>query len=297
MADRPEQPRTLEATGPWPFITRRLVRHADGSHAVWRAREHRKGLVPAEARPPGGLPRQLLRGLRRAGTLNWWIACLFAIGASLFAIGCLPVVAPPLATALGLDTAGANRVFFAGSIFFTTAAGLQLHQAGNAGAFGPEGAGGGAPPCRVLFGWRPQDAGWLSCALQFPGTLLFNVNTFAAMLPGLSPARQDLEVWVPDVVGSVLFLASGALAYAEVCHAWRGWRPASLSWWVAASNLAGCIAFMISAVFAFVPLAPGAADHVALATVFTFLGALGFLAGALLMLPENAPAPQPPAQR
>jgi hypothetical protein len=49
------------------------------------------------------------------------------------------------------------------------------------------------------FGWSPRDIGWLSCALQFIGTLLFNVNTFDAMLPDLSWLSKTwpsgLQIW------------------------------------------------------------------------------------------------------
>ncbi len=140
----------------------------------------------------------------------------------------------------------------------------------------------------VLFGWRPRDIGWLSCALQFLGTLLFNLNTFDAMLPGLDWLQQDLAIWAPDFAGSLLFLASGYLAFIETCHAHFAWRPHNISWWVTLANLLGCIAFMISAVFAFVPPQSPSFDTAAFATLFTLIGATGFLIGSLLMLPETA---------
>jgi hypothetical protein len=83
------------------------------------------------------------------------------------------------------------------------------------------------------------------------GTLLFNANTFDAMLPGLGWLQQDLAVWIPDFVGSILFLASGYLAFGETCHTYWAWKPQSLSWWITFTNLFGCVAFMISAFFAF----------------------------------------------
>jgi hypothetical protein len=89
------------------------------------------------------------------------------------------------------------------------------------------------------------------------------------------------------VAGSILFLASGYLAFTEVCHAHWAWQPTSLSWWVVFANLLGCVAFMISAVFAFVPPAAPASDVVTISIGFTLLGALGFLIGSLLMLGET----------
>ena len=200
-------------------------------------------------------------------------------------LGSLFSLAPQLAGTPFLDSASVNAVFFAGSIPFTIAAYLQLFQAANAGEFSPHGHPARQPV--VLFGWRPRDAGWLSCAMQFVGTLLFNVNTFDALLPELDWLQQDLAIWTPDFVGSVLFLASGYLAYIETCHAHWGWKPGSISWWVTSINLLGWVGFMVSGVFAFVRPQGLSVDAATVSSVFTLLGAVGFLVGSLLMLPES----------
>jgi hypothetical protein len=148
---------------------------------------------------------------------------------------------------------------------------------------------------RVWFGWRPRDIGWVSCALQFVGTLLFNLNTFDGMLPGLNWFQQDLLIWGPDVLGSVLFLASGHLALLEVCHSHWVWKPHSLSWWVTFTNWMGCLAFMVSAVFAFARPHPLVVDAATISVTFTLVGAIGFLVGSLLMLPETATVLKPPS--
>jgi hypothetical protein len=218
-------------------------------------------------------------------SLNWWIGVIFAAGSLLFMLGSVFSLAPALAKTWSLETTGINGIFFAGSIPFTTAAYLQLFQAANAGKFFPHGR---RMPRRIVwFGWHPRDIGWLSCALQFPGTILFNINTFDGMLPGLNWLQQDLVIWGPDLVGSVLFLASGYLAFIETCHAHWAWKPASISWWVTFFNLLGCVAFMISALFAFVPSHSPSFDAVTVSVVFTLIGAIGFLIGSLLMLPET----------
>jgi hypothetical protein len=135
------------------------------------------------------------------------------------------------------------------------------------------------------FGWKPNDIGWLSCALQFPGTVLFNLETLDALIPNLDWLWQDLVIWAPNLIGSILFLASGYLAFCETCHRYWAWDPNDLSWWVAFSNLFGCIGFMVSAIFAIVlPQTPG--DFPTIAILFTVLGACGFFVGSLLMLPE-----------
>lgn len=218
--------------------------------------------------------------------MSWWIGVVFAIGSLLFALGSTLSLAPSLAPSFSIDPNGVNAIFFAGSIPFTTAAYLQLFQAANPRDVSPSG-----PPASrrlELLGWRPRDIGWLSCALQFAGTLLFNVNTFDAMQPGSGWLRQDVAIWIPDFAGSVLFFTSGYLALAETCHASWAWKPASLSWWVTFINLIGCVAFMISAVFAFVPPHRPSLDSATISVAFTLLGALAFLVGSLLMLPETA---------
>ncbi len=217
--------------------------------------------------------------------LNWWIGSVFALGSALFALGSVLTLVPELSRMWSLDSVTVNAIFFAGSIPFTTAAYLQLFQTANAAEFANHDK--PASTRRVWFGWRPRDIGWLSSALQFAGTLLFNLNTFDAMLPGLNWLQQDRAVWLPDFVGSILFLVSGYLAFIETCHAHWAWKPRSLSWWITFANLLGCVAFMISAVFAFVPPHSPEFNAASISVTFTLLGAIGFLLGSLLMLPET----------
>ncbi len=276
----------IEERGPWPFVTHRVYRAADQSQLVWTSRHHRKGL----RRRAEGEVVKLAACLWMPRELNWWIGVVFAVGSSLFATGSVLSLAPQLARALSLGPTTVNAVFFAGSIPFTTAAYLQLYQAANTGEF-PE-TKPGPSQRRALFGWQPDNVGWLSAALQFVGTVLFNVNTFDAMIPSLDWLQRDLMVWVPDVAGSILFLASGYLALVEVCHSHWAWKPRGISWWVVTANLAGCSAFMVSAVFAVslpVTLIGGAAT---VSVLFTLLGAIGFLTGSLLMLPEAVSEPE-----
>ena len=134
----------------------------------------------------------LLRCLWNPRWLNWWIGIIFAIGSLFFAWASILCLAPALARALSAEMAGINAIFFAGSIPFTTAAYLQLFQAANAGDHPHDGQ--RSPRRTLLFGWRPHDIGWLSCALQFMGTILFNINTFDAMIPSLTWFEEDLVI-------------------------------------------------------------------------------------------------------
>jgi hypothetical protein len=273
-----------ESTGPWPFITRRVYGDLYHSLVVWRSRHHRKGLPLKKAGKLLSIGVELRRCFWMPQEMNWWIGIVFAAGSVLFLLGSLFSLVPDLARMLSIDSASISRIFFAGSIPFTTAAYLQLFQAANAGGFMLDRS--QLQEHVRWFGWRPGDIGWLSCALQFIGTLLFNVNTFDAMLPDLSWYKQDLAIWAPDLVGSVLFLISGYLAFIETCHRHWAWQPDSISWWVTFTNLLGCVGFMISALCSVVLPQLTSSAWVPVSLLFTLVGALGFLIGSLLMLPE-----------
>jgi hypothetical protein len=59
-------------------------------------------------------------------------------------------------------------------------------------------------------------------------------------------------------------------------------------WWIAVVNLAGCVAFGISAVAGYVVPSTGDALDLAAANSWTSLGALCFLIGSVLLLPPSA---------
>lgn len=248
------------------------------------SRRFRKGLREWEAGREIAV-RQLWHCLWAPGDLNWWIGSLFAVGSLHFAVASVLALLPGVARAWSVSETGTNAVYFVGSLFFTTAAYLQLYQ--SAGALQSVFRASQADPRRhALFGWYPFDVGWLSCALQFVGTVLFNVSTFDAMIPSLSWQKQDLLIWVPDLIGSVLFLASGYLAFVETCGTHWAWRPGSISWWVTSCNLAGCVGFMTAALLAVILPGPTTFEAGILAPAFTLLGAIGFFVGSCLMLPE-----------
>jgi hypothetical protein len=208
---------------------------------------------------------------------GWWIGVLFAAGSALFVLGALP----SYATAAGIrwDTV----TFFAGSLVFTSAAFLTYREAVDA-----------APAGRRFFVFQPRRIDWWATATQLLGTLYFNVSTAAAMLVNLGTQDQDRYVWRPDAIGSICFLTASTLAWYEVCHGWIGWRPRSWSWWTALLNLLGSIAFGVSAVAAYVVPATGDLRDAARANLGTLAGAMCFLVGALLLLPDrNEDAPEP----
>jgi uncharacterized membrane protein len=186
---------------------------------------------------------------------TWWIGVLFAIGSTCFLVGPFPGLVELVGSEIDA------LVFFVGSLFFTSAATLQYVQGG-------------------LF--RPRAIDWWSNAIQLAGTVFFNISTFDALRRGLDANEYDRLVWTPDTRGSICFLVSGCLAMLAVGRARR-----TRDWWIALVNLLGCVAFGVSAVAAYVVPSTGDALDLAAANVFTSLGALCFLIGALLLLPVS----------
>jgi hypothetical protein len=220
---------------------------------------------------PGALAAASPRTANKARrTLTWWIGVLFAVGSTCFLIGPFPGFVELVGSTID------GIVFFVGSVFFTTAATLQLVQAGTAG---------GPPQERwlrrvgqVLF--QPGRVDWWSSAVQVAGTLFFNVSTFHAMQAGLKMTEYDRLVWAPDAFGSACFLASGALA----CLAVRGgFGHRTREWWIATVNFLGCVAFGVAAVASYFVPSTGTILDLAAANGFTALGALCFLIGAVLL--------------
>ena len=184
-----------------------------------------------------------------------WIAVLFAAGSTCF------LVAPfPGFVQLVGQQADAG-VFFVGSLLFTSAATLQ---------------------------WLPLNRArtteWWSSAWQLVGTVFFNATTFRALSTATDSSDYNRVVWRPDALGSVCFLVSGFLAYVVVAGSWRRRPPRTNDGRIALVNLAGCVAFGVSAAAAHVVPSSAQELDARLANATTALGALGFLVGALLLL-------------
>ena len=191
---------------------------------------------------------------------------LFAIGSLLFAVATAPRF--PLLAGAG----AANALCFIGSWFFTSAALIQLLLS--------------RPAVSRLWQMASVRAGLLAAATQFAGTLRFNVSTGAAVWAHRIVTRRQF-VWWPDAAGSVSFLVSGALAVVAVTLTVGLFQLRSRDWSAAWINMIGSIAFGVSALAAFVKRT-GATEDALLANAGTFVGALCFLAAALMILPRRS---------
>jgi hypothetical protein len=184
------------------------------------------------------------------------IGVLFMIGSACFAVASIPGIYSSLPESCMV-------IYFIGSIFFTTAAFEQL---------------------RTARGRREEV--W-SAAIQFGGTILFNVSTFAAIDRELSADATKHFVWSPDAYGSVCFLVSSALAV------FPAWKDEPLVRRSALFNLAGSVAFGASAIASYLVPETGDLLDASLATSMTLVGAVCFFrASRLLVSPPRLVVPE-----
>lgn len=194
----------------------------------------------------------------------------FAIGALLFALGASPGY-------VGLVGVTAdNMTYFLGSIFFTMAGFTQLRLTGR---WQPG-------------GWSSREAwdDWWAAAVQFLGTIAFNVSTFFAIAGNLDPEVFDHVVWRPDFIGSICFMIASVLAVRATTHRESLWDPEARNWWNTWLNMGGSVAFMVSAVFAWMDPSTGKQINVDLVNLGTLIGAICFFAAALLLKPGTGRA-------
>jgi hypothetical protein len=132
--------------------------------------------------------------------------------------------------------------------------------------------------------WLPHDRNWLAAITQFPGTIFFNISTFAALLHNVTVKQQDRRVWRPDFFGSTLFLVASLFAILALGRL-LSFRLRSFPWWIAWLNMIGSIFFMASALASFVLPSSGELINNPVSVGGTLLGAVCFLLGAILMFP------------
>lgn len=190
----------------------------------------------------------------------------FVIGSVLFALAAVP----GYAQWVGVDSD--NVTYFVGSLFFTAAGFIALRLSGR--------------PVPGEESRRVELFDWWAAAIQFVGTLLFNVSTGIAMVNGLTAEQADKWVWRPDVFGSAAFLIASGLAVLATTETDALWDPAARNWRTTWLNMIGSVAFGVSAIAAFVDPSTGELSNAAIANFGTFVGAVCFLVAALLMRPS-----------
>ncbi|OIJ69729.1 hypothetical protein WN71_001575 [Streptomyces mangrovisoli] len=271
------------AEGAGPFTTRLTWHPPGGGTAVWESRlARRRGLIAVHT--PGGPARHHRAdevSLRRLRRLNAIAATAFVIGGALFAAGA------GVAQLGSGDATTCASIYFAGGLFFNTGGYVSLLQVVNAPRHVPGGAGRLVTRRWRWWSYEPTRVDWLSAFVLFAGTVVFAVDLLDSFLQGLSVQQVNRLVWAPDVVGCVLFLISGHLAFVEVCHGRFRVLGRDLGWWIVAVNQLGSALFMISAITAFTRPTTGSLVNATIANWTTLTGALCFSLGGVLQLYER----------
>ncbi|MFF1794067.1 hypothetical protein ACFVXQ_07520 [Kitasatospora sp. NPDC058263] len=270
--------------GAGPFVTRRTWLLPGGRTTVWESRSARRRGVLAVCAGQG--PASMTAGadavgLGRLRKLNTIASVAFVVGGALFAVG------SAVAQFGSGDPTLSACIYFAGGLFFTTGGYAALLQVVNA----PRHSGAPDPLITPPWSWwryEPMNVGWLSTAVLLSGTLVFAVNLLDSFLQGLTVQQVNRLIWAPDVVGCVLFLVSGHLAFVEICHRTRPCvRSRSLGWWIIAVNQLGSVLFMVSALAAFTRPSTGSLVNATIANWGTLTGALCFSVGGALQVFER----------
>ncbi len=156
----------------------------------------------------------------------------FAVGSLFFFVGSLPWYFD------AVGVVAANATFFVGSLFFTTAAVLQLLLDGRR-----------AP----ITGTTAANAlDWWSATVQLVGTAMFNVSTAVALFAVVGDPDEVGAGWRSDAWGSLAFLVSSFLALGALQRRHELWDMFARTPGAVWLNVAGSVAFAASAVGAWV---------------------------------------------
>lgn len=273
-----------------PFITAAATRRRK---SLQTSRRCRKGLAELAFNPKIDLADQIYqhalldasrlhilpRQPTRAQWLGYSIASAFALGAFLFIFASVVHLWVVQHSFKGYS---ANAIYACGSIFFTTAGYLQLLEAINGDIAKNTGK------SFKYWGFSPRNLGYLSCLSQFFGTVMFNFNTFFALLPNLTISESNLFIWVPNMVGSLLFMVASYFAWIEQHHAFWVFNRRSWSSWIVLINGLGSVFFLMSAFTAFFPDPALPVWIISFSTLCTFFGGIFFFVAALMLVPEYA---------
>ncbi|WP_084105631.1 hypothetical protein [Demequina sp. NBRC 110056] len=189
----------------------------------------------------------------------------FAVGSLFFFLGPWPWYAD------AVGVVAANATFFVGSLFFTTAATLQLLLDGR------------RPPRHAAS--RGDVLDWWSAAVQLGGTLLFNVSTAVALVAAMRDPAEVGAGWTSDAWGSLAFLVSSGLALGALRRRHELWDVFARTPGAVWLNVAGSVAFAGSAVGAFV--VPSTDELLSLwwVNAGTIVGAACFFVAAVVSRP------------
>ena len=268
------------------FITQLIEPHNGTQAQLHTSRRARKGLKKILVNRED---HRLLRPLQefsslfsfKPQSLTWWISILFMIGSVCFVAG--SVVS--LYFAHSFTSLAINMTFFVGSLFFTAAAYGQYLEVINADITNEAYLSAGKTEW-IWWAWRSKNLGFMASATQLAGAFLFNLNTFNCFYEGLSYIAMDIVIWLPNLIGSILFLIAAFFAWLEIFHDKQVKAFYSATWWIVWINLLGSILFQRSAFRSFIHVDSGELVNEVIALNATMYGAICFFIGAYLLIVE-----------
>lgn len=215
--------------------------------------------------------------------LTWWVAHFFMLGSSLFAAGGFML----LYFESNFSNLDINLTFFIGSIFFTLAAYGQLLEVINADITNKVYLNRKESPW-LWWEYRPGNLGYLASITQLVGAILFNFNTFDAFYTGLSALAEDVIIWIPNMLGSILFITASFFAWLEVYQDKYIKSFYSVTWWIIWINILGSVFFQLSAILSYVDIASGELFDGINSLKHTVYGAICFFIASYLLVVEMA---------
>lgn len=262
----------------------------------------RKPLPPASAEPrlyadSAGL-RTTRTGERRPGgnpwrrfwaphRLAWWVAQVFVVGSVFFVLGAAGSLVPEQFPSDHAMSVFAESCYFLGATLYTAGIYAQLLERINADE--------SVPPDRSTtalkrFRWFAvrADLGFLVPFVLLLGSLVFNYETVFSVGSGIG-LLPPLGLWESSMLGSLLFLASAALQFADSGDGRWDFDPREPSCWVALLFVLGSIGFVIGSLPGLG--APGLPTNetgpgALIVKVGFLIGGLAYLTGSFLMVPE-----------
>lgn len=291
--------KVIESGGPRPFTSWVTYQLPDQSHYVWESRRHRKGAGPrmsyadrvglratsvGEDRPMRGPWTQFWAPHR----LAWWIAVVFMLGSACFVAGAAGSLFPHAFGGQHSMSVFAEICYFLGAVLYTISIYGQVLESLNADDRVAPDRISHAPRRFRWFGWEVGRLEFMTPFTLLIGSLIFNYETTFA-LGSTVGSLPELGLWVTSLLGAMLFFVAAFLQMMEVGHAYLSFAPRDVSWWVGFLFVLGSLGFVAGALPGL--SAPGlpTADEASGALIVKIgflLGALAFLAGSYLMIPE-----------
>jgi len=267
------------------FITQLIEPYTDKKAHCHTSRRVRKGLPKLLINISNHNLEQSLSKLSiftyQPKALTWWVAVLFMLGSLCF------ISASVMVSSFEDSFSGfmINLTFFIGSVFFTSAGYAQLLEVINKDITSKDYLKVQSSTW-LWWAWRPKNLGYLSSVTQLTGTILFNFNTFDAFYSGLSVLQEDIIIWVPNMLGSMLFITASFFAWLEIYHDKHIQAFISTTWWIIWINILGSLFFQLSAIFSYIHIDSGTYINETLLLRGTIYGAICFFVAAYLLIIE-----------